>query len=603
MKIPQMILAELRRLVSTPMQALALMALLIVPILYGGLYLWANQDPYGRLSEIPVALVVEDTGAEINGTERNLGTEVADALVKEKTFDLSQVEADAATSGLENGDYDFVIEIPAGFSEAVASINSSDPKKAELILRTDDANNYLATTIGNQAIEKIQTEVTAKVVAEAGLTLLNALSTIRSQLSEAATGATQLANGLATAQSGAGELVSGSTELATGLETLRSGSATLAAGAAEVAGGTQEIDDIARRVGTAANDVVAALPQVRTDISQVLAAEGLDQATIDAVLARLQPIGTGLTRVDQRVQTAVSQINRLNSGAQEVASGSAELAAGAATAANGAVTLRNGTATLNSGLAELTNGANELKTGLENGVAQLPDDTEDTRQAQASTLGTPVSIDTKAIAPAQNYGAGLAPFFAALAAWIGIYALFLIVKPISRRAVTALHSPFRVTLAGWATPAMLGALQMLGLFGVLSLALRFQFANPLATFGVLVAASLTYTAIILALNVWLSAVGQFIGLVMMVLQLVTAGGTFPWQTLPAPLAFIHHIFPMSYVVDALRQLMYGGDIGRVGADLSVLALWFSIGIVATVIGVTRQTHHRTLTDLQPSILQ
>ncbi|PWC06062.1 YhgE/Pip family protein [Mycetocola zhujimingii] len=603
MKIPQMILAELRRLVSTPMQALALMALLIVPILYGGLYLWANQDPYGRLSEIPVALVVEDTGAEINGTERNLGTEVADALVKEKTFDLSQVEADAATSGLENGDYDFVIEIPAGFSEAVASINSSDPKKAELILRTDDANNYLATTIGNQAIEKIQTEVTAKVVAEAGLTLLNALSTIRSQLSEAVSGAGQLADGLATAQSGAGELVSGSTELATGLETLRSGSATLATGAAEVADGTQEIDDIARRVGTAANDVVAALPQVRTDISQVLAAEGLDQATIDAVLARLQPIGTGLTRVDQRVQTAVSQINRLNSGAQEVASGSAELAAGAATAANGAVTLRDGTATLNSGLAELTNGANELKTGLENGVAQLPDDTEDTRQAQASTLGTPVSIDTKAIAPAQNYGAGLAPFFAALAAWIGIYALFLIVKPISRRAVTALHSPFRVTLAGWATPAMLGALQMLGLFGVLSLALRFQFANPLATFGVLVAASLTYTAIILALNVWLSAVGQFIGLVMMVLQLVTAGGTFPWQTLPGPLAFIHHIFPMSYVVDALRQLMYGGDIGRVGADLSVLALWFSIGIVATVIGVTRQTHHRTLTDLQPSILQ
>lgn len=603
MKIPQMILAELRRLVSTPMAALALLALLIVPILYGGLYLWANQDPYGRLSEIPVALVVEDTGAEINGTQRNLGDEVAQTLVKEKTFDLSQVEADAATSGLEKGDFDFVIEIPSGFSEAVASINSTDPKKAELILRTDDANNYLATTIGTQAIEKIQTEVTAKVVAEAGLTLLNALSTIRSQLTEAAAGSAQLADGLATAQSGASGLVSGSSELATGTETLRSGSATLSTGAREVADGTQEIDDVARRVGTAANDVVDALPQIRTDISQVLAAEGLDQATIDDVLARLQPIGTGLTTVDQRVQTAVSQINRLNSGAQEVASGSAELAAGAATAADGAAQLRDGTATLNSGLVELTTGANQLTTGLNDGVAQLPDDDESTRQAQATTLGAPVSIDTTAIAPAQNYGAGLAPFFAALAAWIGIYALFLLVKPISRRAVTALHSPFRVTVAGWATPAMLGTLQMLGLFGVLSLALRFQFANPLATFGILVAASLTYTAILLALNVCLSAVGQFVGLLMMVLQLVTAGGTFPWQTLPGPLAVLHHIFPMSYVVDALRQLMYGGDLARVGVDLQVLALWFLAGITATVIGVTRRTHHRTLADLQPSIMQ
>ena len=603
MKIPQMILAELRRLVSTPMSALALMALLIVPILYGGLYLWANQDPYNRLSSIPVALVVDDTGAEINGTERNLGKEVADTLEKENTFDLSQVSTKAASAGLTEGRFDFVIEIPAGFSAAVASINSTHPQKAELILRTDDANNYLATTIGTQAIEKIQAEVTAKVVAEAGLTLLDALNTIRTQLTEASSGTAELVSGLGAAQTGADELVSGSSELTTGLETLRSGSATLATGARQVADGTQQLDSVAHRVGAAANDVIAALPTVRSDIAQVLAAEGVDQATIDSVLARLQPIGTGLETIDQRVQNTVSQINRLNTGAQEVASGSAQLASGTATAADGAVQLRDGTATLASGLGELLSGANELKTGIDKGITQLPDDDEDTRQAQASTLAAPVSVDSKAVARAQNYGAGLAPFFAALAAWIGIYALFLIVKPISRRAVTALHSPFRVTLAGWATPAMLGGLQMLGLFGVLSLALRFQFANPIATFGILVAASLTYTAIILALNVWLSAVGQFIGLVMMVLQLVTAGGTFPWQTLPGPLAVIHHIFPMSYVVDALRQLMYGGDIARVGTDLQVLVIWFLAGIVATVIGVTRQTHHRTLTDLQPSILQ
>lgn len=53
-------------------------------------------------------------------------------------------------------------------------------------------------------------------------------------------------------------------------------------------------------------------------------------------------------------------------------------------------------------------------------------------------------------------------------------------------------------------------------------------------------ASFTYAAIILALNVWLGSVGQFVGLVLMVLQLLTAGGTFPWQTLPAPLAWLHH---------------------------------------------------------------
>jgi putative membrane protein len=117
-----------------------------------------------------------------------------------------------------------------------------------------------------------------------------------------------------------------------------------------------------------------------------------------------------------------------------------------------------------------------------------------------------------------------------------------------------------------------------------------------------VLASLTYAAIILALNVWLGSVGQFLGLVLMVLQLVTAGGTFPWQTLPAPLTNLHHVLPMGYVVDAMRQLMYGGDLARIGGDLTVLAAWMLGALALAAIGVTRMTHHRTLRDLAPSLI-
>ena len=77
MKIFAMIRAELSRLWATPMSRLALVALMCVPLLYGGLYLWANQDPYGNLSSVPVALVVDDRGAEVNGQQRNLGDEAA----------------------------------------------------------------------------------------------------------------------------------------------------------------------------------------------------------------------------------------------------------------------------------------------------------------------------------------------------------------------------------------------------------------------------------------------------------------------------------------------------------------------------------------------
>ncbi|MFG6503630.1 YhgE/Pip family protein [Microbacterium sp. P05] len=616
MKVPQMITAELRRLTSTRMSVIALIALLAVPILYGGLYLWANQDPYGNLSRVPVALVVDDAGATLNGQDRNLGDEVADELLDGDTFEWHRVDADAAAAGLENGDFDFTVELPSDFSDAIASISTGSPRQADIELRTNDANNYLASTIGTQAVARIESTVASKVIDEAGLTLLNALQTIRMKLTDAATGAQQLVDGLGTAHDGAGSLVDGATQLADGTAQLRDGAATLRDGAAQVstgaeqvAAGTAQVDAIADRVSTAAAGAAALLPQARTDIAQRLTDAGLDQAQIDQVLGVLDPVGQRLTDANTRVQTASEQIDQLSAGAQQVstgaqqvASGAATLAGGTATAADGAAQLRDGANSLDGGLGQLVDGATQLQSGLADGVAQIPDTDDATRNAQASTLSDPIAVESSAVTAAQNYGAGLAPFFAALAGWIGIYALFLIVKPVSKRAVTALNTPVRVTLAGWLTPALLGGIQMLGLFGVLAWALGFSFANPLATLGILLFASATYAAIVLALNVWLGSVGQFLGLVLMVLQLVTAGGTFPWQTLPGPLAALHHVLPMGYVVDAMRQVMYGGDISRVGLDLAVLATWLvGAGIVAAI-GVGRMTRFRTLRDLQPSLI-
>ncbi|GAA2980131.1 putative membrane protein [Microbacterium terrae] len=630
MKVPQMIAAELRRLTSTRMSVIALVALLAVPILYGGLYLWANRDPYGALADVPAAIVVADTGAEVDGTMRNIGDEAADELIADGSFAWERVSAEEADAGLDDGTYDFAIEFPEDFTAAVASISSGDPQRADILLHTNDANNYLASTIGTQAVERIRTTVAEKIVAEAGLTMLDALDQIRLSLLDAADGASQLTDGLATAGDGAtqlaggaaqlaegtSQLADGTSQLADGTAELATGASSLSDGAAQVAAGTAELAAAADRVGAASASVVSAIPDARTDIAERLTTAGLDQAQIDEVLAVLDEVGSDVTAVDDRVQSTVSSIDRLDDGAAQVRDGAAALADGTATAAAGAASAADGAARLEDGAAQLDDGAAALVTGidtLEDGAAQLRDGLADgaaelpaydaaTREAQADTLGDPLLIERSSVTEAQNYGAGLAPFFAALAGWIGIYALFLIVKPVSKRAVTALHSPVRITLAGWATPALLGGVQMVGLFGVLALALGFSFSHPLATLGILVLASATYAAIVLALNVWLGSVGQFLGLVLMVLQLVTAGGTFPWQTLPAPLAALHHVLPMGYVVDAMRQVMYGGSMDRVLVDLTVLLTWLVGAGILAAIGVTRMTHFRTLRDLQPSII-
>ncbi|NUU06078.1 YhgE/Pip family protein [Leifsonia sp. C5G2] len=616
MKIPQMIAAEFRRLTASPMSIVALIALMCVPVLYGGLYLWANQNPYANLNRIPAAIVVDDTGATVDGKTVNYGDDVAQQLIDDGSFQWHRVASGSAASGVDDSKYDFSITFPKDFSSALASASGTDPHRAVVTLTTNDTNSYLASTIGTQAAEKIRTSIVKQVNEQAAKQFLLGLADIRSNLVTAADGAGKLVDGSATAQSGASQLAdgtaqlsSGSQELATKLGQLASGAQQVSDGAAKVATGNQQLAAKANDAAAAAAQIAAAAPAAQQDLLARLQAAGATQAQLDQVKAVLGDLDTKVQAGNNQIQGAVGEINQLASGAgqvadgaSQVASGSQQAAAGAGQLASGASTAATGAAQLRDGLTTLHDGTVQLSDGLKSGVDRIPDNSPALQKKQASTIADPVNLKNDSITSAGTYGAGLAPFFVALAGWIGIYALFLIVKPVSRRAITALHSPVKITLAGWLTPGLLGAIQMVGLFAIVAGALGFRIDNPLGMYGLMGLASVTFAAIILALNVWLGSVGQFLGLVLMVLQLVTAGGTFPWQTLPGPLAALHHVLPMSYAVDGIRQLMYGGNPATAWADAGVLGLWLLIALLVSAIGVTRMTHFRTLRDLRPSLI-
>lgn len=630
MKIFAMLRAEFARLTATPMAKLALLALMVVPLLYGGLYLWANQDPYDNLDQVPVALVVDDEGVGEGDEYTNYGDEIAESMLEDDTFSWSRVSRASAEHGVAAGDFDFSVTIPAEFSESIVSSESDDPHQAEVVLTTNDANSYLASTIGESAIATIKEQIVSMVNEQAAGRMLDAIAEIRVNLVDAADGASQLVDGATTAHDGSSDvadglaaLTTGATDLSDGLDDLKSKTQTLpgqteelANGAAQVAAGNQKIADAADAVAAASDSFNGALPGVRDDISAWLADQGYDDEQIAEVLAKLDPLGTKADAVNATVQSTVSSIDELSSGAWQVSSGARSLAdampaltAGISDAAAGAQQLEDGAATasegavsLRDGLSSLLGGATELRDGLRDGVAQIPDSSDELRDKQASTIADPVDVSTSAVTKAGTYGAGLAPFFVALAAWIGIYALFLIIKPVSKRAITAMRTPIRTTLAGWMMPAGLGAIQMIALYVIVSGALGFTVHQPWGAFGIMALSSAAFAAIILALNVWFGSVGQFLGLVLMVVQLVTAGGTFPWQTLPEPLRALHFAFPMPYTVDALRQFMYGGSYAAAGQDAIVLVIWLVAALALTVLGVARMTRFRTMRDLEPSLI-
>ncbi|OIH95754.1 MULTISPECIES: YhgE/Pip domain-containing protein [unclassified Curtobacterium] len=692
MTTTSLVRAELARLTATPLARLAFIALMVVPLLYGGAYLWANRDPYAKLDQIPAAIVDLDAGATLDGDHVDYGTDVADEAIDGGDFKWTETTAADARSGVRNGTYDFVVTIPHDFSEHLVSAQSDDPTQAQLVMTTADTNSYLASTIAEQAGKTMRTAVAERVGKQAAKSLLVGLADVRDSLGDAVDGADQLASGSAKADTGAHTLADGTAQLSAGAASLADGTASLpsqtqrldsgaqqvASGASTLASGlasaqqqtaalpaqTQQLNAGAQQVAAGNEQLADTIDSYSADVESlrpvdaatVLAditdnlPEGVElteeqqaalQATVTDAVTRVNSAGASAKSTYETTKTSVDRLrdgsaqvaagtsslasaaptlasgissaatgaSTLSSGASQVAAGTSKLAAAAPTLSSGAASLASGAAAADRGASSLASGLDELKKGsaklahsLDEGRTKIPASDASQRESQASVISDPVTVGDDNVAAASNYGAGLAPFFISLAAWIGMYALFLILKPISKRAITAARKPLAVVFGGWLTPALLGLVQMAALFLIVRFALDLDVVHAGGTIGVMVLASATFAAIIMALNVLLGSVGQFLGLVLMLVQLVTAGGTFPWQTLPGPLAALHFALPMTYSVDAIRQTMYGGDLGAAWSDAGVLLCWLLGALLVSFVVTARQTRSRTLRDLRPSLI-
>ncbi|KRF13824.1 ABC transporter [Nocardioides sp. Soil797] len=617
-------LTELRRITAGKLPKIAVLAMVLIPTLYAGLYLYANHDPYANLDHVPAALVVEDTGAkDTSGEDMQAGRDVADDLLERRDFDWQEVSREEAVEGVHEGRYDFALAIPADFSKSLSSVGTKDPETARLQMVTNDANSYLSTTIADTVTDKVRDAVASRVSKEAADTFLIGIADLRAGLVKGSNGADRLVDGLGKARkgatelkAGAGRLSDGAGQLSDGADRLSSGLGTIESKVAPLPGQTRKLANGARKVADADATIASygrlaasAVDTIRVrhrDNRKQLASElrsmGLPRGQRKRIIAVYDRIGQPIHDAGTEVKGVRDKLNKLASGADAVADGNEKLAnavpqlvqgisdaksgadrlsSGADQLADGATRLETGAGKLGTGLKKLRKGAVKLRNGLRHGAEQVPVMDADTRHRVARTIGDPVDIHSSSQAEAKTYGAGLAPFFLSLSAWIGGYVLFMLVRPLSQRALAANQTPLRVALGGWYPPMLIGLAQMAVVLSVVTFALDVKPVHIPNTMLFLMLTSAAFIAIVHALNALLGSAGQFLGLVLMVLQLVTCGGTFPWQTIPEPLYFLHHVLPMSYAVDGLRQLMYGGMEARVLTDVLVIAAWGLLALLVT----------------------
>lgn len=638
--------SEIKRFGRSRMTRAAIVILMLLPLVYGALYLWAYWDPFGHVNKMPVALVNADKGATVSGQHVNIGEEISKSLTADGSMDWHVLSLDEARSGVDHGNYYFMLELPPDFSEAIASPLTGEPKQANLVAVYNDANNYISSSIGRTAIDQVLNAVSTRISGQAVNQVLSVVVSSGAGIQQAADGARQLADGAAKVDDGAGQL-------ATGLHTARPGSAQLATGAKQLSDGinqatdplltvtkavaniggstdklqqgaealrqaNDQIDGIAKAQDSAANALTAVIdqlagrqdpaantlrgiqdqlrehqftPQVRQQLTD---AENASIAMTETLRGPGSPLKSALDQVGGKGQELTNKLTQLRNGAQQLATGNAQLSSGIAKMDDGAQQLKSGTAQLRSGSAELA-------TKLTDGAKQVPTWSNQQKNAIADTIGGPVHLETAHENAAPNFGTGMAPFFVTLALFFGALVLWMILRPLQTRAIAAEVLPLRVALSSYLPAATIGIFQAIILYCVVRFALGMHAAHPVAMLGFMVLISFAFVAATQAINALVGpAVGRVLLMALLMLQLVSAGGMYPVETTSRPFQILHKYDPMTYGVNGLRQLILGGIDGRLWQAVITLLFILLGGLLITSLSA-RRNQLWNLTRLLPSI--
>lgn len=301
--------AEWKRLTSGFDPIKTLVGLAIIPLLYAAVYLYANWDPYGNMDNVDAALVTLDEGAEFDGEHRVIGDDVVDDLLEDESFGWQVVsERELAEQGTSRGDYQFALVIPEDFSASLASpAELEDPEQAQIEIISNEANNYLLSSILDVLAAELHESVSEEVGREAADQMLTGFGQIHQQLNEAADGAGDLQDGAHDLESGLVELHDGSGELSQGASELNDGVGELNDALATLRSGTQDLDEGAGQLSTGSWELFEGIAELDDGAGELQ--EGVGS------------LADGASELDEG-------LGELSSGAESVAEGNEQLAGG-----------------------------------------------------------------------------------------------------------------------------------------------------------------------------------------------------------------------------------------------------------------------------------
>lgn len=321
-------LTELKAVLKKPMLWITMVGVALVPALYNIIFLSSMWDPYGKVSDLPVAVVNKDKTATYEGKKMTIGKDMTDNMVRNKSLDYHFVDSEKAQKGLEKGDYYMIITLPEDLSQNAASVLTDEPKKLTIPYQTSKGHSFVASKMSETAAKTLKESVSKNITSSYTKSLFKSMSTLKAGLGSAAnasqkiaTGSKQLANGSQVMTDNLNLLSNSSQTFAQGTNTLYSGLTAYTGGIGQLSAGLNNLNNgltaYTNGVGQLANGSsqlsnqsqkllggVAQLANGSTSIQQLVnASSQLNQGLIKLSTA------TGLS--EEQVQQFSSLINQL----------------------------------------------------------------------------------------------------------------------------------------------------------------------------------------------------------------------------------------------------------------------------------------------------
>ena len=198
-------------------------------------------------------------------------------------------------------------------------------------------------------------------------------------------------------------------------------------------------------------------------------------------------------------------------------------------------------------------------------------------------ISSPVEISDEYIYPVENNGSMTAPFYIVLSIWVGALIMSTILK-------TAVKDTTGMTnLKNWQcffgrffVTFVIGQIQtIITVMGAL-LFVGIQCEHPFYFWLACAWTSLIYSLLLYSFAYSFGNIGEALSVILMVIQVAGAGGTFPIEVLPKVFQVLYKFMPFNYSMNALRECIAGFYENTYRNCMLTLIIY---GIVAIFVGV------------------